>query len=180
MKMKENMGWQRAGRIAREWAILGGLMIGLHLMVFAGWIVLEPVLERLTTTSFVLMGLLTVFYLIGLAAILVVTLRRMARVDSPPEYRYARTNGLPASAMVLDIEWTGFQSRQRSVSFVFWPTKREYQMRLRVTRRGQADYEVQVAEYLTTDQTPEKGATVAVKVHPERPEIVVLEKESGK
>jgi hypothetical protein len=79
---------------------------------------------------------------------------------------------------VLDIETTGWKSKQGpGVSYTWRSVKHEYQMRLRVTRPGEGDYEVMVAEYLTADQVPMKGSTIPIKVHPERPDIVVLSRE---
>lgn len=47
-------------------------------------------------------------------------------------------------------------------------------MRLRVMRPGAVDYEAKLAEFLTHSQIPSQGDTIAVKVHPQNPEIVVL------
>jgi hypothetical protein len=47
-------------------------------------------------------------------------------------------------------------------------------MRVRVMRPGAADYEATLAEFLTGDQVPKKGETIPIKVHPQRPEVMVL------
>jgi hypothetical protein len=108
--------------------------------------------------------------------------RRVGRAHVPLEFREAHAQGHPATAQVLDIDWTGWESgRQRQsillslhpFSLRYRPLKREYQMRLRVARPGEADYETQLAAYLVHDQVPKKGDTISIKVHPHRPEIVV-------
>jgi hypothetical protein len=47
-------------------------------------------------------------------------------------------------------------------------------MRIRVSRPGQPDYETELAEFLTGDQVPEKGSVISVKLHPRRPDVIVM------
>jgi hypothetical protein len=180
MKRKDNLGNQRFWRIMREWGILALLMIALHAVYFVGWALLSPTPNRPLAPVLVL----TALYVIASAVIIVVFYRRVSRADTPVEEREARANGLPAMAKVLEIEPTGWRSsRIRSTSFAvavvfkpfrMYPRRRryEYQMRLLVTHNG-AEYEAQLAEYLS-DQIPEKGDIIPVKVHPQHPEVVVL------
>lgn len=178
------MGWQRAGRIMKEWLILLGLMVVLHGMLFAGWAILEPTLMRSRSLP---TGLIVAFitgYVAALSAISILFSIRLGRAGTPPEYREARERGLPATATVLEIRETGWQSgRSRGQRMVigFRPfsirprqTKYEYQMRLRVMRPGAAEYEATLAEYLHSDEAPQQGAAIAIKVHPQRPDVVVL------
>jgi hypothetical protein len=166
-----NMGRQRARRIMKEWAILFGLLVPLHLLLFLGWVLLDP--DR--STPIALMVGVMAAYTLTFTVIIVVFYLRLRRATWPPEFRVAREQGVPTTAHVLEIAPTGWRSTQgSSTSFTWRPVKGEYQMRLRVTGRGAGDYEVIVAEYLTAAQVPKIGATIPVKVHPQRPEIVVL------
>jgi hypothetical protein len=182
MKRKDNLGAQRTNRMMREWGILALLMIALHVLYFGGWIILDPS----PTQSLVPVLLLTAFYLIGLTALMVVFFRRFSRAHTPVEVREARASGLPATAKVLEIAptgWTSGSTRSASLSltitfrpFAIRPRRRsrEYQMRLLISRPDAPDYEAQAAEYLVTEQTPQQGDTIPVKIHPQRPEVVVL------
>ncbi|MCI0709159.1 MAG: hypothetical protein L0154_03260 [Chloroflexi bacterium] len=178
MKVKDNLGWQRFFRMMKEWAIFGGLMIVLHLLYALGFVTLDP------SDNLLPYIVLSVLYVVCLIGIIVVFWRRLSRADTPLAYREARVNGQPATAIVLEIERTGWHSGRRSHLRLILslrpfsirpPTlKYEYQMRLGVMRPGAADYEAQLAEYLTYNQIPRQGDTIAVKVHPQHPEIIVL------
>lgn len=37
-----------------------------------------------------------------------------------------------------------------------------------------ADYEADLAEFLKSEQIPQKGAVIPVKVHPENPDVIVM------
>ena len=162
---------QRARQMTKQWAILLGLLTLLHLLFFLGWIILEPFAKRAP----VLVVPLIIAYLVLLAAILVIFYRRLGRADSPPEYREAREQGLPATAKVLEIKRTHWRVRRtRNFRFQQRPAKREYQMRLRVTRPGEPDYEALLAEFLPGGQVPKKGDIIPIKVHPQRPDIIVM------
>jgi hypothetical protein len=70
----------------------------------------------------------------------------------------------------------GLEERSKAGrSLTFGPTRWEYSIRLRITRRDRADYEAEAVEFLTSDQIPEKGAVVPVRVHPQRPDVVVFD-----
>jgi hypothetical protein len=99
----------------------------------------------------------------------------LEKASSPPEYREAHEQGVLATAQVLEIERTRWRVRRtRNFRLQPRPAKREYQMRLRVTRPGEPDYEAWLAEFLTGHQVPKKGAIIPIKVHPQRPEIIVM------
>jgi hypothetical protein len=161
----------------KEWGILAGLMVLLHALLFLAWVALNP--GRSTPTAVI--AALMLAYLIGLAVIIVVFIRRVQRAGSPPEFRVARERGVAATAQVLEVGPTGWRTKQgSSVSFTWRPIRREYQIRLNVTPPGSDAYEVSVAQYLTTDQVPVVGALVPVRIHPQRPEIVVLEDQTSR
>ena len=166
-----NLGWQRARRMLKEWALLVGLMVLLHALLFLAWAALNPG----RSTPLPLIAALMLAYVIGLAAIIIVFSRRVQRAASPPEFRVARERGVAANAQVLEVAPTGWRTKQgSSVSFTWRPIRREYQIRLKVTPPGGDAYEVSIAEYLTSDRVPEAGALVPVRIHPQRPEIIVL------
>ncbi len=164
-----NMG-QRAVKILKEWAILLGLMLFLHLALFLGWGIIEPLGKQAVGPIL----LLATLYVVALGVIMVVFYRRLGRAGSPPEFREAREQGLPATAKVLEIRRTRWRvRRRRTFDLQSHPRKFEYEMRLVVTRPGADDYEATLAEFLAGGHIPKKGATIPVKVHPQRPEIIV-------
>jgi hypothetical protein len=166
-----NLGWQRARRMLREWALLAGLMVLLHALLFLAWAALNP--GRGTPIAVIVALMLA--YLVGLAASLTVFYRRVRRAASPPEFRVALEQGVLTSALVLDVAPSGWRAQQGSpVSFAARPLRREYQIRLEVTPSDGDAYDVVVAEHLTSDQAPVAGAVVQIRVHPQRPEIAVL------
>jgi hypothetical protein len=145
---------QRARQMSKQWFIFFGLLIVLHLLLFLGWIILEPFAMRAP----VLVVPLIAVYLILFAAIMLIFYRRLGRAAWPPEYREAQERGLPATAKVLEIERTHWRVRPNwSFRLQRRPGKREYQMRLRVTRPGEPDYEALMAEFLTGDQIRKRG-----------------------
>jgi len=173
-KMKTgNLGWQRARRVLKEWAIVAGLLAGLHALLFLGWAALNP---TRSTPAVAIVGL-ALTYVAGLAVIILSFIRRVQRATWPPEFREAFERGAPAIALVLDIAPTGWRSQPGSAtSFAARPVRREYQMRLRVLRPGAVDYEVVVAEYLTSAQAPAEGERIPIRVHPRLPEVVALDR----
>ncbi|HEX2620956.1 MAG TPA: hypothetical protein VHL11_12435 [Phototrophicaceae bacterium] len=162
---------QRARQMLKQWAILFGLLIVLHLLLFGGWWILEPYTARSTTPTIVLM----IVYLVLLAVILLIFFRRLSDAASPVEYREAQEQGLPATAKVLKIERTRWRvKRTRNFRLQTRPQRREYLMRVRVTRPGEADYEASLAEFLTGDQVPKQGAVIPIKIHPQHPQVIVM------
>jgi hypothetical protein len=164
-------GWSRGRRILKEWALLAGQLFLLHLLLFAGWVLLDPRPGR----SLVPVLWLAAAYLVLFAIVLAVFCWRVGRAHVPTEYREAHSRGVSATATVLAVETTGWRS-DRNLNFRLEtrPRKYEYRIRLCVVRDGAPGYETETAEYLRPAQAPQVGQTVAVAVHPERPEVVVL------
>lgn len=83
---------QRAPNILKEWAVVFGLLILLHVAVALGWVLLDPAASR----SVAAIMLLMLGYVIGLAVVLFVFYRRIGRASEPLEYREARAQGFGA------------------------------------------------------------------------------------
>src|SRR5687768_1515075 len=102
MKTKDNLGTQRSSRIMREWGILALLLIALHALYFAGFVILDPSPGRSLTPFLVL----TALYMIAFTALMVVFIRRFTLAHNPREIREAHAHGIPATAKVLSIDPT--------------------------------------------------------------------------
>lgn len=163
---------QRFGKTIKEWAIFLGRLLLLTLLYMLVWVPIENLGPR-RAMPYVVISM--VVYLIVFTIIMISFFRRLKLAHSPPEYREAREHGLPATARVLDIKWTRWRSRRNDASLTLpaRPTKFEYQMRLLVSRPGETEYETTIAEFLLSDEVPKKGDTIAVKIHPQRPEVIV-------
>lgn len=162
---------QRAIQMMKQWGILFGLLALLHIVLFVAWVILEPTIMRTPVLGVVLM----LVYLGLDTVILFMFVKRLGKASSPPEYEETRHIGLPATATVLCIEQTNWKVRSsRNFRLQHRPYRREYQMRIRVNRDGQPAYETSLAEFLTGDQVPEKGAVIPVKVHPRHPDVIVM------
>ena len=162
---------QRGPKIARQWVLFFGWMIVLQVALFLSFVALEQHIRRNTT----LVLALVVPYLVALVVLMVLFFRRLGDAAMPPEYLEAKTNGLPASAKVLEIKQTRWH-RPRRTNFRLQTTPRrwEYEMRVRISRPGLPDYEAGLAAYLSGSDVPKKGQMIDVKVHPQRPEVVVM------
>ncbi len=162
---------QRGRQIMKEWAIVGGLLLVLHIGLFLGWWAVDPAESRAVGPVLVLV----IVYLIGLCVTLVVSFRRISMAGLPQVYREARAQGVPASAKVLEIKRTRWRNpRTRNLRLQPRPLRFEYEMRLRVSREGASDYEAPMAEYLSGAQVPEKGDIIPVKVHPQHPDVIIM------
>jgi hypothetical protein len=158
-------------RLLKEWMIFLGWMVVLHFLLFGGWILLDPH-PPLRVAPVVA---LAAGYVIGFFGILALFWWRLERVRFPPEYRLAHRMGRPASATVLTIHKTRWRTRSRAGRSFTWRSPRyQYRIDLRVKAPGGADYDTAVLEYIAGDLVPELGEVVPIKVHPERPEVVVL------
>ena len=116
-------------------------------------------------------------YLVAFAIILILFYRRINTATEPPEYIEAREQGTPAPAKVLSIERTRWRiERYRNLRFQVRPTRFEYVMRVRVRPEGGPEYESELAAYLSGADTPYKGDTIQVKIHPQRPDVLVFDK----
>ena len=165
---------QRARQIRKLWAFLTVALIFLHLLLFAGWIVIGiDALYPLTSIVTV-----TVMYVMLFIAIVVIFCQRLSRTADPVEYREAREYGQPAMANVLKIERTRWRVRRnRNFRLQLRPQRFEYQMRMRIAREGVAEYEADLAEYLAGQDVPKRGDVIAVKVHPLHPDVVVISRD---
>lgn len=158
---------QRSGKILKEWAIFGAALLLLHLVFFIGIMVLVEKNPALTPAL-----IWASLYIVAFAVLGEVFYKRLNQAHYPLEYRYAREHGLPATAKVLEIKRTRWRS-EREVLFRTY-RKYEHQMHIRISREGMADYEADLAEFLKSEQIPQKGAVIPVKVHPENPEVIVM------
>jgi hypothetical protein len=158
--------------MARAWALGGGLLLGLILLLCVVW----AVMDHLRLVSLASAAVVAGAFLVGLAFVMVACFRIIGNADRPPEIREARADGIAATGTVLAVEKTGWKTRRgRGTSLTFGPTRWECSIRLRVTRPDLPDYEAEAVESLTSDQFPERGAVVPIRVHPRRPEVVVLD-----
>lgn len=162
---------QRGPKIARQWVLFFGWMIVLQVILFVSVMAFEQQIRR--DEAFILV--LIVPYMIALFLLLFLSFRRFSDATMPPEYREAKANGLPATAKVLEVRQTRWHTARRT-NFRLQTTPRrwEYEMRVRVSRTGLPDYEAELAAYLSGRDVPKKGQMIDVKVHPQRPEVVVM------
>lgn len=162
---------QRGPKILRQWALFWGLMIVLQIAYFVALMALEREIRRTPSLAI----LVTVPYLVALFALLVFFFRRLGNATEPPEYREAKANGLSATAKVLEIRQTRWHTpRRTNFRLQTTPRRWEYEMRVRISRPGLADYEAELAAYLSGSDVPKKGQIIDVKVHPQLPEVVVM------
>ena len=162
---------QRARQIMKQWAILGVALIVLHVLFFVGYLIINPT-NRDSLTPVLILALM---YIIAGGIIMWVFYKRVSEAAEPIEYREALEQGLPATAKVLSIERTRWRNkRTRNFRLQVRPQMFEYQMRVRISREGVPDYEVDLAEFLVGDDVPEKGDIIAVKVHPQQPNVIVM------
>jgi hypothetical protein len=94
------------------------------------------------------------------------------RLFSPRELRQARERGLPATGRVLSVKATGWRHKRKWFSSK--PRQRQYAIRLEINRPAEPLYEATVLEFFPAGAVPEVGQTLALKVHPERPQVVAL------
>ena len=162
---------RRGPQILKQWGVFFGLLIALHAAWLVLWAVLWPELRRSPS----LIVVLVVPYLVALLLLFILFFRRIGDASAPPEYREAKTIGTPATAKVLEIRQTRWHTkRRRNFRLQTTPRRWEYEMRLRVSSPGVPDYEAETAAYLSGNDVPQKGEIIDVKIHPQRPEVVVL------
>ncbi len=89
-----HVGWQRARRIVKEWVLLLGLLVLLHLLLVVAWATFNP--SRSTPLARIIA--LMAVYLVVLTGILCGFYRRLQRATWPPEFRVARARGITATA----------------------------------------------------------------------------------
>ncbi|MFN8419763.1 MAG: hypothetical protein U0528_11065 [Anaerolineae bacterium] len=142
------------------------LIVGVYLLVLAGLILLQGLLDHFKILPY---ALSFIPFLIAHIVVIILLAVVEFRIWSPSLPQEARDHGDPAQAKVLEINWTGWHRR-------LWnhPQQREYRMRVEVTREDAPPYEATMIEYLGKSHSLTVGSTLAVKVHPQRPAIVVL------
>jgi len=123
-----------------------------------------------------------VLHLVLLVAFFIAAIRSF----NPSVYREAQIHGQPATAQVLGIKETGWQNRikkRNSLTLKYslpghspQPHKYEYELQLRVLPTNGSPYEAKLTQFLEAAEVPEKGSTIAVKIHPHRKDIIVLAK----
>jgi hypothetical protein len=95
-------------------------------------------------------------------------------------YRQARAHGIQATAQVLDIQPTGARMRKSRTMPTITPSRpaREFLLRVLVSRPDATPYEATLVGVIEFEKDPKKGDTIAVKVHPQQPSVVVLTEEA--
>ena len=165
-------GADRTRRTAKAWGLTFGLFFVLLFLFFAAFVALEALRLVSLRSGLVLAGV----FLVGLVAVMVVSFRLLAEAHVPRVYRVARDRGLPATATVLDLGKTGWRTGGGLDLRLRTRRKRwEYALRLRVDPTGACAYEAEATAYLAGNEIPEVGEGVRVKVHPQRPEVVVMD-----
>lgn len=91
------------------------------------------------------------------------------RVFSPLPVKQAKLQGIPATAEVLEATRTKWRGRR-----FMGPWSREYRLKLQVAPPTGAPYEATTYAYFYADKEPRVGATIPVKIHPQRLKIVVV------
>ncbi len=157
---------------------LGFAVVGGFLALLAILIVLQAVLDMTGVISYRASLIpFTILHLLSTIGFFVVTWRLMA----PPVYRQAQTEGQPATAQVLAVQKTGWRSKRSSGNL--WniiagrplsARKWEYKLQIRVMPPHTTPYETTLFIFVESAKVPVVGTTVAVKIHPRRPDIVVL------
>lgn len=157
----------------RGFAVIGG-----YLALLAILIVLQGVLDMTGLVSYRASLIpFMVLHLVLLVAFFIIAWRLI----NPPVYQQAQIDGQPATAQVLAVEKTGWRSKNSGNNV--WnllagrplrPRKWEYKVQLRVTPPHTTPYETTLFIFVESAQVPVVGTTVAVKIHPQRPDIVVL------
>jgi len=155
----------------KEWLLLIVLLILLHAGLFLGWVgVMTAPRPTMTPIIWLMVG-----YLVLFVVILFIFTKRLNRAASPRDYRQARANGIAATAKILYIKRTRWRIRRNlSFSLQTRPARHEYEMRVRVKPPDAPEYEARLAEFITGAEAPSVGDTLSVKIHPSRPDVVVI------
>ena len=99
--------------------------------------------------------------------------------NSGRQLLWLRENGRPATARLLDMQWTGWRVKKRGGGSLVsgWPggPRREYRLRLEISPLGADPYEVTTHQYLYLNRLPQVGDIVPIKIHPQQPNLVILD-----
>jgi hypothetical protein len=154
--------------MAALFGIIGLFLVGL------------PVLGRLGLLSEAVATAWSVGFVLALSVGSLGFFWYLLRVLNPPAYRQARAQGVPATATVLDVEATGARLRSNGKIIINSARPaREYLLRVLVSDPDAAPYEATLVEMIEPARVPKKRDTIAVKVHPRHPTVVVLVKEDA-
>ncbi|GAB4549879.1 MAG: hypothetical protein OHK0023_15050 [Anaerolineae bacterium] len=166
---------RRLPRILRTWLGLGIANVAIIAAFLVGWLIVEPTVTKSREIG-PLLGLSAVFCVVyGL--VMLVFIKHLNTVSSPPKvYQEASAEGLPAQAKVEEIEQTHWRlSRGDNFWFRVRPRYYEYVIRVSVQLPETPPYPAETTAFLTASQVPKIGDVVQVKVHPQQPEIVVMD-----
>lgn len=143
------------------WVVFGAyLLIVLALVVLQGLFDLSGLWPYLHSLPFFL-----VFHTVAVIGVFFI----LWRVFSPLSIKQAKLHGIPATAQVLEATRTKWRGRR-----FMGPWSREYQLKLQVAPPSGAPYEVTSFAYFYAGNEPQVGSTIPVKIHPQRPNIVVV------
>ena len=137
----------------------------------------QVVLERMGVFSESVATIWGISFMVGVSFVTIGFFWYMVRVLDPPAYRQARSQGVPTTAQVLDIQATGARTRRRNtiiLSKTPTSTKYEYRIQVLVTPPGATPYEATLVEMLEATKIPKQHAHIPVKIHPQHPDVVVL------
>lgn len=162
------------------WAVLGGYIGLLFLLILVQGILDQTGLLPYRTSVLPF----SILHLILLIGFFIVAFRSF----NSPVYREAQSQGKAANAEILAVKktgWRNWSTRGTSLKLTYplpdrprRTRKYEYELHLRVMPADAEPYETKVFSFLTTAEVPQPGSTIAVKIHPQRSDIVVLANEN--
>lgn len=145
----------------RAWVIVGAYLLIVFALVFVqGLFDLNGLWPYLNSLPFFL-----VFHTIAAIGVFFV----MWRVFQPLKIKQAKLQGILATADVLDATRTKWRMRR-----FLGPWSREYRLQLRVMPPNGPSYPATAYAYFFSYAEPAIGSTIPVKIHPQRPNIVVV------
>jgi hypothetical protein len=163
-------------RFVRTWVVIGATLLAFVLCCAVPFVVNDAdTADAILTNTVVALG--------GGAAIALMGGVLLAWVWADPHRHQALARGVEASATVREIVRTGWRGRagrggwsakQGGRSRASNYQRHEYRIRLFVERSDAPPYEATVFETFEEGSFPKPGDRVRVKVHPQRPAIVVL------
>ncbi len=98
----------------------------------------------------------------------------MRRWLFPRAYREAAQHGLRLEAVILAARPTGWRRRKRAKCISPRLTSHEYKLQIEVANPLQGSYSTTIYAYLPAPG-PKPGQRISVKVHQQRPDIVVFD-----
>ncbi|MBC8099366.1 MAG: hypothetical protein H7Y11_07980 [Armatimonadetes bacterium] len=174
-------------RFIKMWVLIGGYCIALILVGVLPFVLWTDD-NRTTITVNSLLSML------GVAVVTLVFGVLLYRNLSPAVLRQAHAHGIAASATVSEVSATGWRvgkSRPGKGRGRGWRVqqggivphrtyhKYEYKLRVQVQPPAMPPYEAVIFHALPENQVPQPGDALAVKIHPQRAEVVVLAENSA-